>query len=56
MTPARTEAKKLVSEMWNRVDGGGCTSCTSEAIDALKAVWPDVPWDDLYDEMRDEED
>lgn len=49
------QAKTLVRELWNRVDGGWCTSCTSEALEALKVVFPSIDWDAHYEQVRGEE-
>jgi hypothetical protein len=38
------DAKRLVRELYERVDGGYCDSCTAQACDALRVVFPDVDW------------
>lgn len=44
-------APALVRELFARVDGGWCLSCTREACEALAVVFPDVPWVDVFDRL-----
>lgn len=51
--PTSEEANRLVSEMWERVDGGCCDSCTGQAMEALAVVWPAIDWLKRFDDLPD---
>jgi hypothetical protein len=46
-----TRARKLVEELFKTVDGG-CHYCTSDAVEALKVVFPEVNWDEHWEAVQ----